>query len=261
MFLKRLFRPIEAAPLSRPAIPDGRRVYAIGDIHGRLDLLDRLLAMIGDDDAARGEAETTIIFLGDLIDRGPESRSVVARALELSRADRDIRFVMGNHEETLLALLNGHEGAVRLFLRVGGEETLASYGVDAAELIDADAAAVIALAQRHVPEEHVGFIAAFKDAVAIGGYLFVHAGLRPGVPLAEQRATDMRWIRDPFLDHAGDHGHFVVHGHTITPAVDERPNRIGIDTGAYYSDRLTAIGLQGTDRWLLDTAPDETREA
>ena len=233
MLLKRLFRarPAEAArPPSR--VPPGTRVYAIGDVHGRSDLLDRLIAAIDADDAARGAAETMLIFLGDLVDRGPDSAGVVERAMALKAAGRRVRFIKGNHEEVFLTALAGHEGAMRFFVRIGGEETLASYGIAGAEYRDADFDGLTTLAQARVPEAHWAFLDGFEDQVEVGDYLFVHAGVRPGVPLDAQARSDLRWIREPFLGHEGDHGRVIVHGHTISAEVEERGNRIGIDTGA-----------------------------
>jgi serine/threonine protein phosphatase 1 len=253
--LKRLFRSsVRTEQVAQPTIPPGRRVYAIGDIHGRLDLLDRLLAAIVTDARDRGEAQTTLIFLGDLIDRGPDSASVVERAIALSKSELDVRFIQGNHEEAFLAALKGTPGAMRFLLRIGGRETLESYGLDERDHPELDYDDLAELACQHVPEAHRTFLAGFEDMIAIGDYLFVHAGVRPGVHFDSQKASDLRWIREEFLDHAGSHGAIIVHGHTITDAVQVRDNRIGIDTGAFQSDCLTAIGLEGRERWFLDTA-------
>ena len=256
--LRRLFRSPEAPPPPAARVPEGRRVYAIGDVHGRLDLLDQLLAMIDADEYARGPAETTLVFLGDLIDRGPDSRGVVERALRIAEGDGDVRFLMGNHEEVFLAAMDGREGAMRFFVRIGGAETLESYGFNENELFETSEA-MQALAEARIPAEHRTFIAGFEDRIEVGDYLFVHAGIRPGVPIDEQTGGDLRWIREPFLDHAGPHDRVIVHGHTIRPEVEDKGCRIGIDTGAYHSGRLTALGLEGGRRWLLATggATDE----
>ena len=206
-------------------------------------------------------ASTTIVFLGDLVDRGPDSAAVVDRVLELRDEGRDVRCVMGNHEETFLAALDAKENAMRFFTRIGGQETILSYGVGEQDYLAADYAELEALFAARVPAAHRAFLESMESYVEIGDYLFVHAGIRPEVPLEEQSGTDLRWIRGRFLDHPGDHGRMVVHGHTITPQVDERANRIGIDTGAYRSDRLTALGLEGAQRWLLDTGDARGRAA
>lgn len=252
MVLKLLRRALESAP--PPArVPDGVRVYAIGDIHGRLDLLDQLLFRMEADERARGEARTELIFLGDLVDRGPNSAGVVQRALELQQSGRAVRFLMGNHEEVFLKALGGSVEALRFFVRIGGRATILSYGFDEAEYDALDYDELLPALISRVPAEHVAFLKRFEDRITIGDYLFVHAGIRPRVPLEEQTGGDLRWIRSEFLDFRGDHGAVVVHGHTICDEVEERPNRIGIDTGAFASGRLTALGLQDGERWYLST--------
>ena len=234
------------------SIPDGRRVYAVGDIHGRLDLVDRLLGLIDADDRNRGPAETQLIFLGDLVDRGPDSRGVVERLMAL-RQTRPVRFLRGNHEEVFLNTLAGDLRALRFLIRIGGRETLLSYGITAEQYRELDYDELMALVRLKVPSSHVAFLDSFEDWIEIGDYLFVHAGIRPGVALAEQKASDLCWIRDDFLRHRDSFGKMVVHGHSITEDIDERANRIGIDTGAFASGRLTAIGLQDDARWYLST--------
>ena len=240
-------------PIPAPEIPSGERIYAIGDIHGRLDLLDDLLIQIGADDGARGSAATTLLFLGDLVDRGPDSAGVVERVRKLAASEVNVRVLMGNHEEVFLAAVQGDLPALRFFCRIGGRETLISYGIDEEEYERLDYAELAERATSIVPTQHVEFIANFEDVITIGGYAFAHAGLRPGVPIADQQQKDTRWIRDTFLEHDGAFEAFVVHGHTILENVDERPNRIGIDTGAYMTGKLTALGLEGQDRWILHT--------
>ena len=244
-----LFRSAEPEPCR---IPDGRRVYAIGDIHGRSDLFDRLLGLIEEDERERGPAATEIVLLGDLIDRGPDSKGVVDRAMALART-RPTRCLMGNHEEVFLRAVEGDARALRFLGRIGGRETLLSYGVSDRDYRELDHDALTALLRRQVPREHVDFLSGFESWVEIGDYLFVHAGIRPHVALEEQARSDLCWIRDEFLDHRESFGRMVVHGHSITDRVDLRPNRIGIDTGAYASDRLTAIGVEGGERWFLST--------
>jgi serine/threonine protein phosphatase 1 len=237
------------APL---AIPPGRRIYAIGDIHGRLDLLDRLLEMIDRDDRARGGSSTELIFLGDLIDRGPDSRGVVERLMALAET-RPVRFLMGNHEEVFLRALEGDLKALRFLIRIGGRETLFSYGITEEDYRDLDYDDLMGVVRAAVPASHIAFMAAFEHWIEAGDYLFVHAGLRPGVALEQQKTADLRWIRDDFLRHQASFGKVVVHGHSISDDIDERSNRIGIDTGAFASGKLTAIGLDGDERWYLST--------
>lgn len=252
------------APLAA-SVPAGQRVYAIGDIHGRLDLFTALIAAIEADDAARGPADTTVILLGDLIDRGPHSAGVIAAARTWQQS-RNVRMLMGNHEEMFLGALKKLD-VLRHFLRFGGRETVLSYPVDIAAYNSATLEQTQAIIRAAVLPADLEFIGGFEDAIVIGDYLFVHAGIAPGVALADQQVHNLRWIRHEFLDHPDDHGHVVVHGHTIAADPEFRANRIGIDTGAYVHGRLTALVLEGSDRRLI-TAGDsagiiatETRNA
>jgi len=243
-----------AAPIARgPAVPAGERVYAIGDVHGRLDLLEELLDRIDADDAARGAAKTTIVFLGDLVDRGPQSRQVIDHVITRDWKGRAVRHLQGNHEEVFLLALTGDPEAVRYWTRIGGNEAMMSYGVPGELLARGTSLAIGEDFIPRVPRDHILFLNRMTDHVTIGDYAFVHAGVRPGVALEKQKPSDLRWIRDEFLDHEGDHGAVIVHGHTITEDVEEYPNRIGIDTGAFSSGRLTALGLEGAERWYLQT--------
>ena len=235
------------------SVPAGVRAYAIGDIHGRLDLLDMLIDLIDEDDRRRDPAETVIIFLGDLIDRGPDSRGVVERAMALGASERNTRFLMGNHEEVFLRAVQGDLRALRMLLRIGGDQTVFSYGIDRDEYRSLDFEALAAALKVRVPQDHVGFLSGFEPSIELGDYLFVHAGIRPGVAIGQQSVSDMRWIRDEFLRHRDDHGKLIVHGHSVSEEIDVRPNRIGIDTGAYATGRLTAVGLQRSERWFLST--------
>lgn len=253
MVLKRLFGQKAVVSPREWRMPDGERAYAIGDIHGRLDLFDRILASIETDDRQRDAASTHIILLGDLIDRGPDSRGVVERAMALGEHGGRVHFICGNHEELLIRTWEGDKRSAGLFNRVGGKETLLSYGVDENVYDGADLGEMTRLAAEFVPEDHISFLRSFRDDVQLGDYLFVHAGIRPGYALEEQERSDKRWIRRDFTDYAGDFGRMVVHGHTIVEEIDERPNRIGIDTGAFASGKLTAVGLEGAERWYLQT--------
>jgi serine/threonine protein phosphatase 1 len=239
---------------SEPSGPRGHRAYVVGYIHGRLDLLEELLSQICSDIRQRPMRKTSLVFLGDLIDRGPSSAQVVERLRTLEMPEAQTAFIMGNHEEVLLRVLEGEADLIDSWFKFGGKETLQSYGVDPRRikaLPDEEAIAAIATA---VPKSHVRFISGFADTVSFGDYLLVHAGIRPGIELSQQSQSDLRWIRSPFLEHEGEHGFVVVHGHTITSEVEIAPNRIGIDTGAYDSGVLTALALEGTRRWLLQTA-------
>lgn len=241
-----------------PSIPSGERVYAVGDIHGRLDLFKDLIRIIETDDASRPRARTTIVLLGDLIDRGPDSAGVVERARQWGQ-QREVQFIQGNHEEMLLVSREDTD-ALRSFLKFGGLETMVSYGISEETVASVEIEELQRLMTAAIPQADFDFLEGFEKMVRIGDYLFVHAGVRPNTPLEHQMGRDCRWIREPFLSHRGDFGAFVVHGHTITHEPDVCDNRIGIDTGAFVHGTLTAIGLQGTERWFL-TAQDETGSA
>jgi serine/threonine protein phosphatase 1 len=239
-----------------PAGARGFRAYVVGDIHGRLDLLEELLAKIHAELQHHPAAKTLLVFVGDLIDRGPHSAQVLERLRTYSRPGIQPIFILGNHEEVLLRILRGDAELIAKWRWFGGSECLASYGVDPERLSQLSDEEALALVREALPKDHVRFLESFVDSCKFGDYLFVHAGVRPGIALDQQSQSDLRWIRDPFLeDEESDHGFVVVHGHTIVDEVDQRPNRIGIDTGAYRSGVLTALGVEGTERWLLDTRP------
>jgi serine/threonine protein phosphatase 1 len=249
MVLSRLFRK---APIAAPRAPEDAVVYAIGDIHGRLDCLESLLQRIEDEPLPVGRRRQ-ILFLGDLIDRGPDSSGVVERVMAMVTASPDVHCLAGNHEELLLRAAEGNRQALGVFARVGGRETLLSYGVDADTYEHCDLDGVRQLILDHVPARQLDFLRDLPDYRVVGDYLMVHAGIRPGVALTDQKSSDLRWIRAPFLDHGGRFEHFVIHGHTVTDGPDIRSNRIGIDTGAYMTGTLTALVLEGEDRRFLTT--------
>lgn len=235
-------------------IPEGKRVYAVGDIHGRFDLFQDLMFKIRDDSEARGKMDTTVVLLGDLIDRGPASFQVVDFAKNLKRDADDLRILSGNHEEVFLRAVKGDSRATRFLIRIGGKSTVLSYGITEAEYDAVDFEELTTLLTERVPQSHIDFLESFEDMIEIGDYVFVHAGIRPEVGLADQKPSDMRWIREEFLNYSGNFGRIIVHGHTITDEIEYMPNRIGIDTGAYASGVLSAIGLEGSDRWAIQTS-------
>ena len=230
----------------RPAVPAGQRIYVVGDIHGRLDLFEDLIGAIERDDLEAPPADTTIVLLGDLVDRGPESAGVVARAREWQAARR-VRILAGNHEEMFLESFED-TNLLRHFLKHGGRETLLSYGVTPERYNDSTLEELQELLHGAVPSADRDFLRGLEECFVIGDYLFVHAGILPEVPIEDQARHDMLWIRERFLRYPDRHSHVVVHGHTIQEDIDERDNRIGIDTGAYRTGRLTALVLEGAAR-------------
>ncbi len=246
--LRQIFARGEAAPAA--AIPSGQRVYAVGDVHGRRDLFETLVAAIDADDAAAAPAETTVILLGDLVDRGADSAGVIGLARAWQQRRR-VRILSGNHEEMFLRSFASLE-MFRHFLRHGGRETVLSYGVDRAAFAQTELEEAQVMMRAAVPAEDIAFLKGFEDMIAVGDYLFVHAGIDPRVPIEEQKVHDLRWIREPFLSNAEPYGQVVVHGHTISEAPEDCGNRIGIDTGAFMTGRLTALVLEGTQRRYIE---------
>jgi serine/threonine protein phosphatase 1 len=231
----------------------GYRAYAVGDVHGRLDLLDGLLEQIADDHRTRGgHARPLLVLLGDLIDRGPDSRGVIERVLGGALPGFQTLTLCGNHEEALLRLLDEDEvGLLDHWLQFGGDACVRSYGGDPMRLSSLAEADAVARLRQLIPQAHQTFLRSLADTFRFGDYLFVHAGIRPGIPLDRQQPRDLRWIREPFLSDPRDHGMMVVHGHTITVEPDVRANRIGVDTGSYREGVLTALMVDGSERaWL-----------
>lgn len=230
-------------------LPHGERIYAVGDIHGRLDLFQQLIQKIEADDAARTTANTTIILLGDLIDRGPESSGVIDAAIELGNT-RTVRTLCGNHEEMLLKAIDDVK-YMRPFLKYGGREAVLSYLDNPSEFNNLSFEEVRQRLIDCIPDKHLTFLRNLEEKIIVGDYVFVHAGVRPGVSIEDQASADLRWIREPFLSFDEPGRHCVVHGHTISSEPEVKAGRIGIDTGAYQSGKLTAVGLEGAERWFL----------
>lgn len=232
-----------------PRVPPGRRVYAVGDIHGRLDPLRDLRAQIAQDAHAAQAHDNVVVYLGDYIDRGPDSRGVLDLLIgEPLPGFRSVH-LKGNHEEMLLACLHDPVRAGRLWLHNGGEQAVESYGL-------APRGAPLAVCEafaRRLPSQHRAFLEGLSLHHTAGDYLFVHAGIRPGVPVERQAPEDLLWIRDLFLQSPADHGRLVVHGHTPVEEPEIRPNRIGIDTGAFASGRLSCLVLWDAERRILRT--------
>ncbi len=230
-----------------------RPIYAIGDIHGQKIQLDRVLGLI----EADGGADADIVFLGDYADRGPDSRAVLETLIKGQKAGRNWTFLKGNHDRMFewfmqRPILHDPYMMVELYWlhpRLGGDTTLASYGVDAGPRrrekdVQADARAA-------VPADHVAFLEGLKLSHVSGELMFVHAGIRPGVPLKDQDEEDLLWIRGEFHRHTGPHPKVIVHGHTPIDVATHYGNRINLDTGAGYGAPLTAAVFEGTEGWVL----------
>lgn len=228
---------------SRPRLPAGRRIYAIGDIHGRADLLASLFARIDEDLKARPTAEAIQVLLGDYIDRGSSSRQVI-EMLIARRLNHKLMLLKGNHEEYALQFL-GNPSLLPQWQSIGGRDTVLSYGVAAPRSQDEKSQREVASALLNfMPESHHRFLQGLALSFSCGDFFFVHAGVRPGIPLKQQSQHDLLWIRDDFLLHEEDFGKIVVHGHTPTREPEIRSNRINIDTGAYATGRLTCLVLE-----------------
>lgn len=230
------------------------RLYAVGDIHGRDDLLAELLVKIEQDAAAKSPAKNVLVFLGDYVDRGLQSCQVLDRLISGLPEGFEAVFLKGNHEEALLQFLDDAQFA-KTWKYYGGLETLHSYGVT--DLTLSDEPTVFEQARDRfnavLPAEHRQFLESLSYSVSFGDYFFAHAGVRPGIGLERQSEQDLLWIRDDFLSSRSNFGKIIVHGHTPREEVEFRSNRIGVDTGAYMTNVLTALVLEGSSRELVQT--------
>jgi serine/threonine protein phosphatase 1 len=228
---------------------DRHRIYAIGDIHGRLDLLERAIKAIGRDVAERGPAALTVT-VGDYIDRGLQSRGVLDRLID-NPFPTPLVALKGNHEEILESFL-ADPAVGPLWADNGGLETLRSYGIRVPGYGATNFAKAREELRASLPAAHVNFLRSLNTSLSRGRYFFCHAGVRPGAPLDCQSEKDLLWIREPFLASTVDFGKIIVHGHTPAPEPVVLPNRIGIDTGAFATGRLTCVALEnaGAPRFL-----------
>ena len=234
----------------KPKLPDGVCIYAVSDIHGCADQLAKVFAAI-DHHLSRVRPKQPIqVFLGDYIDRGPASRQVIDMLIDRGQHHETI-FLKGNHEAMLLDLLRDPEG-FPTFKQYGGLPTLLSYGVIPSINPDPNEQQMLIkeLAQK-IPDSHRRFFDDLRPNFFCGDFLFVHAGVNPGIPLRKQKEEDLLWIRDEFLSSDKNFGKFIVHGHTPVPKPDLRPNRINIDTGAYATGILTLLTIQGDDMFTI----------
>jgi serine/threonine protein phosphatase 1 len=227
--------------------PEDIRLYAIGDIHGRLDLLEAMYAKIEAD--RRGAGDWRIVHLGDYCDRGPDTRGVIDAILRASEGGK-VTALAGNHDIAFLDFIATPD-ARGLFARFGGDATARSYGVEIGFEPDWRLKGGHRDLVAAIPEAHVAFLQGLTFSFEAGDFFFCHAGIRPGVALDRQDPQDLVWIRDVFLDHPGSHPKVVVHGHTPSDEPEVLANRVNVDTGAYFSDVLTALVIDGTEKRLL----------
>ncbi len=238
-----------------PRVPEGMRVYAIGDVHGRIDLVHQLEARIAADAAAQPErCSNLLVYLGDYVDRGFDSRQVIEHLTGPPPEGFDRVLLLGNHDLWFRTFLAG-EPVGESWLRFGGDATLLSYGVPLAfdQPEETRLAAAQAVLASKIPDSHRLLLNALELMLPVGDYLFVHAGIRPGVPLDKQIEHDVLWIREPFLSWSGECGKIIVHGHTVEDEPVLRRNRIGIDTGACFNGNLTCLVLEGDSRRFIAT--------
>ena len=220
------------------------RIYVIGDIHGRLDLLDQLITKIDMDMKREPSAEAFTVTLGDYVDRGPHSRGVLERLVQ-NPFPTPYLALKGNHEE-LFENFFKNPSLGNQWRHLGGLETLHSYGVPVSLLMLGKGFREAAnLLRERVPKAHLEFLSSLRTSASSGLFFLCHAGVRPGIPLNRQNARDLLWIRDEFLNSTIDFGKRVIHGHTPTNTPEVLPNRINIDTGAYMTGRLTCVVLEG----------------
>jgi serine/threonine protein phosphatase 1 len=243
-------RPSHPATFSSVAAstPADTRIYAIGDVHGRADLLADTIARIDDDIRRRPIRYAVELYLGDYVDRGPDSKSVIDQ-LAVRIVDNRAVCLRGNHEALMERFLRDPT-AFHQWQQLGALQTLASYGVDPS----ASGASVARLRRRFLnafPRLHELFLQCLRDHYCCGDFLFVHAGIRPGISIERQDPDDLLWIRHEFLNSVSNHGKIIVHGHTPVPHPDIRSNRINIDTGAWRSGTLTCVAIEGTTILIL----------
>lgn len=248
--LKRLFK---RSPIVGPFCPPNSRIYCVGDIHGRDDLLQQLHEQILEDASSYVGAKT-IIYLGDYIDRGEHSREVIERLLTETLSGFDSIFLRGNHEQSLLDFLITAEIGLGWF-RYGGLQTLVSYGVAYSKIPTSrnDLQVLQQTLKERIPESHIDFLEKTRLSHQSGNYYFVHAGINPRVPLERQCAEDQLWIREAFIEHTKPYEKIIVHGHTISDEPDFRSNRIGLDTGAYMSGKLSCLVLENDTQHVIQT--------
>ena len=236
----------------RPELPPGVRIYAIGDIHGRRDLLDQLLSRTNADIRARPTTRALHVFLGDYIDRGASSRETIDRLIE-HRTENETVLLKGNHELIAVRCLSDR-GLFDQWLRLGGAETLISYGIALGPIASGKSVAELQSAfHSALPPAHLQFFRELQTSYSCGDFFFSHAGVKPKIELSRQKENDLLWIREEFLSSSEDFGKIVVHGHTPSQEIEVEPNRINIDTGAFATDRLSCLVIENTSLSFIDT--------
>jgi serine/threonine protein phosphatase 1 len=254
MSLSRTSTSLGGETVATPAMPPDLRIYAVGDVHGRHDLLMRMQDLIIADIAANPACYCRTLFLGDLVDRGPQSAAIL-EYLSAGGFATPISVLRGNHEELFLSFLNDPR-VLEGWRKVGGLETLHSYGIDVSEVLlgcgfDRAREQLV----HKLPSAHQRFVEMTANSDQYGDYFFCHAGVRPHIALDEQKSEDLLWIGDEFLRFRGNFGKIVVHGHTPVDRPDVRTNRINIDTGAFATSVLTALVLEGQSQRFLSATP------
>ncbi len=239
--------------LGEARTPEGMRIYAVGDVHGCHSMLAEMHDRIVADVEARPVADHRVIHIGDYGDRGPNSAAVIERLVGLTAGNPRVVCLRGNHDVMLTDFLDDPARAGSIYMANGGAETLRSYGVNVNRFawLMSDYPALARQLKEKMPAAHVTFLKNLPLTARFGDYFFCHAGIRPGVPLDEQDAQDLVWIREEFLLDESDHGVVVIHGHTPAREPDVRSNRINVDTGAVYGGTLTCLALEGSEYRFL----------
>jgi len=243
-----------------PSGPKGKRLYAIGDVHGCLDKLLALINMINISDETLPKKSTFVVLLGDLIDRGPDSAGVVQWAQEFSANRPNYHFLMGNHEDIFLKAVRGDLEALDKWLIYGGEETLVSYGIDPSFIKNNDLDTILITIKKKIPKSHIEFLSSFLDSIEFGDYFLVHAGVDPSLKLEEQNRDAFLWIREPFLSYKKKLEKIIVHGHTIEERVTLHNHRISVDTGAYDGGPLSAVCLEDDTHRVIECFPEDVKK-
>jgi serine/threonine protein phosphatase 1 len=253
MLFQRFFQkhpaPVPAPQAPRAfGVPEGMRVYAVGDIHGRSGLLEKMLEAIARDASEHKGVQVVEVFLGDYIDRGMHSRAVIDQLLAPSPNGHQRICLLGNHEETLLNFL-ADPTQLRQWANFGGYATLASYGIPIPASMNAET--MVALRdqlRQNLPPAHVDFLQQLQLTYQLGDYLFVHAGILPEQPLEKQSRANVLWIRNAFLNYTGYFDYYVVHGHSPVAEPDIRTNRANLDVSGAPVESLCCLVMQGTQR-------------